>query len=286
MLFDTGPPTQRAKQYLQENVDFTRLKYVLITHCHVDHYGLASWLLEETDAEIYLPYRDSLKISQHERRLEIIVSLLHDIGFSEDYIETSRKAFPERMIFPPFPENYKVVEEGLPPHLGVEYLVCPGHSQSDLVFTGPDWAISGDVLLRGIFQSPLLDVDLETGERFRNYDAYCSTLGKLASLRGKKIYPGHRKRVEGVDAAILFYIGKMLDRIEHMQPFGDNENIAKIIDRLFSKVVTEPFHLYLKASEIVFMQDFLKHPKALQIALEEIGLFAKVEDQFFRVSRA
>ena len=59
--------------------------------------------------------------------------------------------------FPPFPENYLVAEHDLPERLGIEVLACPGHSQSDLVYAGADWAVTGDTLLKGIFQSPLLD---------------------------------------------------------------------------------------------------------------------------------
>ncbi len=284
VLFDTGPPTPAAKRYLQENIDLDRLRYVLVTHCHIDHYGLAYWLERETDAEIYIPYRDHLKIQYHEERLEKIIDLLKGMGFAQSVIEAARRALPEKMIFPPYPQNCKVVEEDFPTHLGIEYVKCPGHSQSDLIFSQDDWAITGDVLLRGIFQSPLLDVDLKTGKRFRNYEAYCSTLGKLIQLREKKIFPGHRKRIKGLDATILFYIRKMLDRVERMQPLTGKESVAELIDRLFGSVLSKPFHVYLKASEIIFMQDFLAQPLFLKNALMEIGLFVDVEEQFLGVT--
>ena len=86
--------------------------------------------------------------------------------------------------FLPFPSSFLVAENDLPERLGIEVLACPGHSQSDLVYVGEDWAVTGDTLLRGVFQSPLLDVDLETGGRFKNYEAYCSTIVKLAGLNG------------------------------------------------------------------------------------------------------
>ena len=44
VLFDTGPPTAEAEQYLRDNIDLRRLKHVIITHCHIDHYGQAAWL--------------------------------------------------------------------------------------------------------------------------------------------------------------------------------------------------------------------------------------------------
>ncbi len=285
VLFDTGPPTEIAKQYLLQNLDLATLEYVFVTHCHIDHYGLAFWLEQETGAKIYIPYRDWLKINNHDERLERILDLLKEMGFTDECLETSRKAIPEKMLFPPFPEKIRIIEEDFPAHLGFEYLSCPGHSQSDLVFAGPDWAVTGDVLLRGVFQSPLLDVDLDTGKRFRNYDAYCTTLGNLATLREKKIFPGHRKRVTGVDESILFYVGKMLDRIETLLPLNGYEHISRIVEGIFGDLYTKPFHVYLKASEIAFMQDFLNKPQALRQALEEIGLFGVVEEPFRRVTK-
>ncbi|NOY14159.1 MAG: MBL fold metallo-hydrolase, partial [Deltaproteobacteria bacterium] len=84
--------------------------------------------------------------------------------------------------------------------LGLSFLSCPGHSQSDLVYLGEDWAVTGDVLLRGIFQAPLLDIDLDTfSGRFDNYGAYCSSLCRMTELRDRRILPGHRRDVDSLD---------------------------------------------------------------------------------------
>jgi glyoxylase-like metal-dependent hydrolase (beta-lactamase superfamily II) len=280
ILIDTGPPTDRAKKYLQENVDLQRLKYIFITHCHIDHYGLAHWLEEQTDAQIFLPYRDGLKIISHNERLQDMYGLLNDLGFSGDYLEKLHLSLSDGKIFPSAPEKFKLVEDDMPMHLGIQYHSCPGHSQSDLVYYNDEWAVTGDTLLRGVFQSPLLDVDLETGERFSNYRAYCTTLVRLASLRQKLICPGHRKKVESVDTALVFYISRMLDRAAQLQRFADENNIAAIITELFGKELTEPFLIYLKASEILFMQDFLAQPQNLKATLETIGLFETVAERY------
>jgi hydroxyacylglutathione hydrolase len=284
ILIDTGPPTRSTEEYLRQNLDFSRLRHVLITHCHIDHYGLAYWLERETEATIYVPYRDALKIRGHETRLEGMYQALRELGFGEGYLEQLSRTLNSGLLFPPFPEKFRIIEEDLPESLGISYLSCPGHSQSDLVFLGEDWAVTGDVLLRGIFQSPLFDVDLETGERFRNYNAYCETLVKLGTIRGRRIMPGHRERVDSVEETILFYIGKMLERVEQLIPCADEENVARIIDRLFGKNLIEPFHIFIKASEIVFMKDFLEEPDRLRDALTTIGLFAAVSDLFQAVT--
>lgn len=280
VLFDTGPPTAESMNYLQEHLELDRLRHVIVTHCHIDHYGLAHWLEQETDATIYLPFRDSLKIKRHHERLELIYDLLLNVGFEPHFLDRFRGSMEDGSIFPSLPENYQIIEEELPEHLGLEVLPCPGHSQSDLVLANSDWAVTGDVLLQGIFQSPLFDVDLLTGERFRNYDAYCSSLNQLAELRGKKILPGHRTSVASIDNCILFYIGKLLERSTRIKQLPADLNVAEVVTNLFGDNHEQPFLTYLKASEIIFIRDFLAHPAELQDVLQEIGLYPAVTKQF------
>jgi 2,4-dienoyl-CoA reductase (NADPH2) len=283
-LFDTGPPTREAKTYLQENLDLKKLKHIFITHCHVDHYGLAYWLEQKTDATVYLPYRDSLKMKYHASRIEMMYALLVGAGFAKSYLEDLRKVFESGALFPPFPENYKIAENDIPNKFDIQVINCPGHSQSDVVYVVDDLAVTGDTLLRGIFQSPLLDVDLETGKRFNNYNAYCRSIVKLAALNRCTVLPGHRRTIDSIEESIHFYISKLLLRVEQILPFRDERNIAKIIETVLNKSMTDVFHIYLKASEILFMQDFLAHPEKLGDALRVIGLFDKVADQFNRIT--
>ena len=284
ILFDTGPPTSEAKDYFKENVDLARLNYIFITHCHIDHYGLAHWFEQHTDATIYLPYRDSLKITHHDSRMESMYALLVQVGFEKPYLEELRKVFESGGLFPPFPKKYLIAEEDIPSSLGIGTVNCPGHSQSDAVYVFDQYAVSGDTLLRGIFQSPLLDVDLETGERFRNYDAYCESIVKLSGLSGRVVLPGHRRNIESVGDILHFYVSKMLVRVEQMLPFREERNVAKLIDTLFHNSMTDVFLIYLKASEIIFMQDFLANPQKLGDALQKIGMFNKVADQYSRAT--
>lgn len=282
VLFDTGPPTDEAKQYLQKNLDLDRLKYVIVTHCHIDHYGLVNWLEHETDAAIYLPFRDHLKITHHTERLELMYDLLLQIGFEPAFLEGFRISMDDGTVFPPLPENFKIIEEDLPQQLGLTALPCPGHSQSDIVLIGADWAITGDVMLQGIFQTPLLDVDLLTGKRFQNYVAYCESLAKLVTLRDKKILPGHRESIDSIDSCLLLYIGKLLERAARINKLPINMRVAEIVTKLFNDDTKHPFISYLKASEIVFLRDFLADPELLRQVLIDIDLFSPVADKFDR----
>ncbi len=280
VLFDAGPPTAEAVRFFQQELDLDRLRHVVVTHCHIDHYGQAAWLEEHSAATIYLPYRDCLKIAQHQQRMAGMYQLLASYGFDRSYLGELSRVFASDTMFPPFPKRFRVVEEDLPARLGVEAIPCPGHSQSDLVYVGRNWAITGDILLRGIFQSPLLDIDLENGGRFLNYRAYCASIVLLAGLEEKMILPGHRQNVSTVRATLQFYVSKLLQRVLHLRPYRGEGNLPRLIDRLVRGRLEDVFHIYLKASEIIFMMDFLEQPELLRRSLEEIGLYPDVAEAF------
>ncbi|RPH37490.1 MAG: MBL fold metallo-hydrolase, partial [Desulfobulbaceae bacterium] len=245
VLFDTGPPTPEAERYLRDHIDLKKLRHVIITHGHIDHYGLAFWLEQNSDATVYLPYRDCLKIANHEKRIEGMYRLLASLHFHQQALDELRRIFESGLLFPPFPQKFLVAEKDLPQRLAITTLNCPGHSQSDLVYFGEDWAVTGDTLLRGIFQSPLLDVDLESGERFNNYQVYCRTLVKLAGLINRRILPGHRQTIAGIDTTLLFYISKLLQRVAQLRPYKDEENLMVTIEKLLGEPIKDAFILYL-----------------------------------------
>jgi len=280
VLFDTGPPTAEARDYLQRALPLERLRHVIVTHCHIDHYGLAAWLEREYGATVYIPYRDSLKVARHTERIDKMSALLAELGYDDAFLEKFRAEIDNDQVFPEFPKAHKLVEKDLPEELGVSVLPCPGHSQSDLVLTGPGWAVTGDVMLRGIFQSPLLDIDLLTGKRFRNYDAYCGSLLNLASLRDKRVLPGHRQSIESVDANILFYVGKLLERSVRIKALDGRQSVAELVPKLLGTDLSHSFLVYLKASELVFIHDFLEQPELLRKALEEISLYQPLAKLF------
>lgn len=277
VLFDTGPATPEAQAFLQSQVNLQRLKHVFITHCHVDHYGLARFINENSDAEIYIPRKDAIKLQHHEKRLAHIEEELARVGFDRNYVRRFREIIAQNQIFPGAPKRFHIVEESeVPARLDIVVLGCPGHSQSDLVYLVGESAITGDILLRGIFQAPLLDIDLDSfAGRFRNYEAYCASLRQMVALRGRQILPGHRFAVESLDDAILFYVGKLCERAERLKGFPPDLPLPVLLDRLFGDASPDPFVAYLKASEIVFMRDFLAEPERLQDSLAAIGLLER-----------
>ena len=284
VLFDTGPPTMKAKAYLSEHLDLSRLKYVVVTHCHVDHCGLLRWLEKETPATCYLPFHDHQKVVRQAEHQQLMAELLRQVGFDAAFLERFRQRITDGTIFPQLPDEYQIIEEGLPDELGIAAVACPGHSQSDLVLTGDCWAVTGDVLLEDIFQTPMLDIDLESGHRFNNYWAYCNSLETLNGLAGKVILPGHHETVADIAGCLLFYVNKLLERAMRMKQVPAALPAAQVIRSFPNYSEDDPIINYLKVSEIVFLRDFLADPQRLRAALVKIDLFSPVEELFSRVA--
>jgi hydroxyacylglutathione hydrolase len=286
VLFDTGPAMPDALAFLEEQVDFRRLKYLFITHCHVDHCGLAAYLAQNSSAEILIPRRDALKLRHHEQCLAYIKKFLKEIGFDDAFTERWLNAMDETKYFPEIPGRFTIVEESdIPQKLGISWLSCPGHSQSDLVYLCGNNAISGDTLLRDIFQAPFLDADLDTfAGRFRNYDAYCTSLLELEKLHRYKILPGHREYVMSLNDTIYFYVRKLLERARQVKRFDGVESVKEVIGHLFGDSLVDPFVVFLKASEIVFMRDFLAEPGKLERSLRQIGLSDPMRELYAAVT--
>ncbi len=279
VLFDCGPPTQECRQFIKKNIDLARVHHVLITHGHVDHWGQALWLAEQ-GATVYLPLADHLKICNYKRRRKEVLELLSEVGFSPQLIDQFKDIWNKDVMYPSFPAGYKIAEYDLPQHLGITVHSCPGHSVSDLVFAGNGWLVSGDTLLSGVFQSPLLDINVEKGGRFQNYRHWCKTLITLEKLEGNSVCPGHRNPPGSIRKTLIEYLQTLFYRTRRFLPYRHETDLMHQIERALAGRIKGPFHIYLKASELIFIKDFLTEPDLLRKALKTAGLYEELADQF------
>ncbi|MDR0477314.1 MAG: MBL fold metallo-hydrolase [Desulfobulbaceae bacterium] len=282
ILIDCGVPNEETKRYYLESFDLSRLCHILVTHSHNDHYGLAAWLAARSGARVYFPYRDYLKARQRDDYLRLLGDIMQGMGFSNRYYQRLLAIIVDPGNFSSFPEDITVVEQDFPSNIGLDFIACPGHSQSDLVYLTGDFAITGDTLLRGVFQTPVLEVDMINGGRFNNYEAYCQSLAKLAALEGRRILPGHGETLENVRDAQFFYVSKLLQRAERLRPWRKEANISNIISEMFTGGMTETFYVFLKAAELLFTQDFFREPDLLAVSLRQIDLYDEVKELFDR----
>ena len=161
LLFDTGPPTQDGMDYLNANVDLEHLDYLLITHFHPDHYGQIRYIADHSPAEIIVSKYDACIYQRFEERKKFISEFLLGTGAPLSLIDELKQTLGAFKLSIPFVESFRVLEESqeLLESLGIQYLSCPGHSQTDIIYLLDRYAVTGDTLLKNVFQTPLLGLD-------------------------------------------------------------------------------------------------------------------------------
>ncbi len=288
VLFDTGPHTEESRKLLEENLDLSRLEYVFVTHCHPDHYGQIKFL-EDKGAKIIISKYDTFKFERLDECGAVMRDIYRELGAPDSEIELAHATLWKFQESVPFAQNYLVLEESgdLLDSLGVSYRRCPGHSQSDIVYLLDNYAVSGDVMLREIFTAPLLEVnyDMQKG-RFCNYKAYCSTITTLKEISGREFLPSHRDYIDSFEEQVAFYVKKLIERTVAVAiPLKSGKSVYETFVTIFGgQFDSHPFGKYIKISEIIFMEDFLKNPGLLADSLITNGIYDKVKKEFERIN--
>jgi len=291
VLFDTGPPTDEALRCLRENIDFDRLRYVLVTHGHIDHYGLADFLQRESGAKVILSRPAATQLLSRDHYQGALTRVFRDLGFPQASAERLIAEFRAVSKRPALPEGTLTVDAAREQmdELGVTFIECPWHSQGDLVYLLGNYAITGDVALRGIFPVPLLDVNFGSrdGERFNNYRAFCLSIARLKGLVERQFLPSHKDHLDDLDGWIHFAVSKLLGRAKQVAPLRrQGQSVYQAFGSIFGPPGKDPFMAYLKTSELAFIYDFLQNPEHLEEVLTLHQLFNDVESQFSALSRA
>ncbi|MDY6820620.1 MAG: MBL fold metallo-hydrolase [Deferribacterota bacterium] len=273
ILIDTGPPTDEAKEIYLKYIDLLKLDYVLLTHIHIDHAGMVSFISNNSDATIYISENNAFLLENRGQWANYLEKLLDNLGFTDSFTKQVVSMLKLLRDSIPIPRNYSILERGnIIYNLGVDYIKTPYHSQSDVIYLIDRFAFTGDALLRDTFQTPLIDIDYKNPDiRYNNYLAFCTSLYKMEKLINYLVMPGHHDYITSVNKTILFYIEKFLTRIIKIKDIIRDWHPEKIIDYV---VKNDNIHVkFLKAGEIFFFKDFLKEPKKLKDALTYLGLF-------------
>ena len=143
VLVDTGPGMQETLELLEKllgeaGLRLEQLRKIVVTHGHVDHYGLARVLAGRSGAPIYASPRDGLYFSHHQERLDDFHrSMLEQAGTPESAQRVMQERFTAlRGLAEPL-EKYQPIEQlGPLPCSSVTFqaVSTPGHTPGQLLF--------------------------------------------------------------------------------------------------------------------------------------------------------
>lgn len=183
-LIDSGPNSERSLQELERSLAVRGhavedIELLVITHQHVDHFGLAATLARRSGAEVaaltgLAPYLREFETSTElDDRFAQRVMSRH--GVPADVITALRAVSASFRAWGEAVEVNRPVEDGGELRLRdrtLRVLHRPGHSPSDTVFVDESRAImfAADHLLANISSNPLLARPLDAGPTSRGLD--------------------------------------------------------------------------------------------------------------------
>ncbi len=264
-LVDCGPKTDEARAALEGGLaaagarlgDIQRL---IITHGHIDHFGLAATVVEASGAQICAHPAEVPKMTADRAFMEPLRALIAEAGFEPaigdtviDAMRTFRrqldKITPTRLVN----DGDRIEIEG-----GVlEVLHTPGHAQGHICLRWDDALIAGDLLLEEISPNPIIEFDGE-GRRLRTLPAYLRSLRRVAALAPAIAYPGHGDPITAPVARvreILDHHDARKNRLAGMLA-GRSWTLRGLAEDWYPNI--DLFNLFLVLSEIVGHLDLLE----------------------------
>jgi glyoxylase-like metal-dependent hydrolase (beta-lactamase superfamily II) len=249
LLIDTGWDTPEVfgslkSQLTEIGVSFEDISRIVITHIHVDHYGLAGRLKQLSRAEIAFHYmeKDFVKsrYGDMDGLLHQISQWLHINGVPGDellQLKTASVAM-RKLATPTLPDvtlrGGEVIDFG---SFSFHVLWTPGHAPGHISLYEPQRKvlISGDYILPAITPN----IGLHPQNSGNPLNDYLNSLNTIKQLEVDLILPGHEQPFTGLK-----------QRIEQLIQHHDERN-SEILMALDAKVKTA----YQIATGITWMRD-------------------------------
>ena len=214
-LVDSGPNSGKALDELEQALaargrSIEQIELLVITHQHIDHFGLASILARRSGAEVaalagLAPYlRDFRAAAELDDRFAEQTMLLH--GIPADVVTALRA------VSASFRAWGAAVEVTRPLHDGEELrlrdrtlrvLHRPGHSPSDTVLHDESRStmLAADHLIKHISSNPLIARPLDagpdfTGPRPQALVDYIASLKRTREMELSLVLPGHGEPID------------------------------------------------------------------------------------------
>lgn len=257
-LVDPGPASEEAWTTLVNALEARELappdvERVLITHPHIDHFGLAKRLQDRgarvlasskaarvtADFPAYYEYEREFFTDFFERHGMAATTAETVTGISESFLAYAPSVTPDRELSDGDTVAVRDTE------LTVESVA--GHAPGELLFAHDDGdriGLVGDNVLADITPNPVLQPPpADGGERPHVLPAFNDSLDRLEGAGYDRFLPGHRDVIEDPDARIAEIRAAHERRTENVYDLVEGPTTAvEVMEGLFGELpVTERF---------------------------------------------
>lgn len=273
-LIDTGPKTDEALEALraglaQAGYSIRDVDYVIVTHEHEDHYGLARFIKDQSRARTYAHKASLPLLTRRESEFHLIYEVAHkqllqSAGVPEEAVAAIQ---PTVKLLEACGDQVKVdkaLEEGDIVRVGRTKLTVvhtPGHAEGAIcLYSAEDKALfSGDHLLAHVSSNAVVIDPLDCGDcRSRSLVDYVASLRRVHGMDLEIVYPGHGEEILDhrslIEVRMRFYERR---KAEILSALGDAEKTPyELAMDVFAGL--RPFEVFLAVSEVIGHLDLLE----------------------------
>jgi glyoxylase-like metal-dependent hydrolase (beta-lactamase superfamily II) len=271
-LVDCGPKTREALAALEAGLAGagTRLGQVerlIITHGHVDHFGLAARVAVESGARIMVHAGDRLKLQVDRSFLAPMRRFIGEAGFPGEFSDALINVLRlyrdqlDRVV----PTDILADGDRLPLGDGVlQVLHTPGHAQGHICLRAGDALVSGDLLLEETSPNPIVEFGPD-GARLRTLPALLGSLRRVQELAPAVAYPGHGDPLREPAARAAELLRHHVERKEDLARLLATRSwtLRELAEAWFPSL--QEFNVILGLSEVVGHLDLLEDDGRLAV---------------------
>lgn len=252
---------------------------IVITHAHIDHYGLAGRLMELTGAELWMHALTDLDCEKY-RHPETAVARRRDT-YSDHGLPDAELPEVADVLRDWLPYLYSVVEASTRLRGGEkipiggrdwEVVYTPGHSTGHVCLWSPDLEVvlSGDHLLPGVTPP----VTFERGFDADPLRSYLESLRRIEDLRPVRVLPGHGNPFGDCGRRVEAILRNKMRRLAAIrQAIEDGPvTVVDIADRVFTRVMLEHLRSFALAETLAHIA-YLRHDGVVERRTRADGVY-------------
>lgn len=287
-LFDTGVATDEGLAAVragaaQQGVDLKRVSRIVVSHGHIDHYGNAQTIAEESGARVFAHRGDLDKLCGDERWFAQLTrhgAYFHGLGVPQAVLQAMLEGSKSSKRFSRQVERARLgfLEGGEAlrfKHFDATVLHLPGHTPGLVCLHAQAQRLlfADDHLLARVSPNPLLDLSQGQGEeKFKALVQYLASARTVRALELDCVLPGHGPPFRGhralLDGLFEFYGRRQAKLLAHLAK--GPATVYELVGAIFPR--RDVPRLYLMLSEVLGNLEVLEEAGRLRKELVD-GLF-------------